>query len=195
MKVRTLIVAAMVITSVNAGGDDTPPSGAENSGGSRPKSGAPFGLRVIPLFQLPPRGSSGNGPNTPQESETAKQEPTGGSDVKNIPKDLICKAILDELDRIREKAIGTKCLLWNKMNKARKDWGGIYKLSHPELHGRLTKYHEKGPELGKRLKQELIDLKKRYRKVWIELEIEDCSIESRPYLKSPEDMLERGILS
>ncbi|KAH6582626.1 hypothetical protein BASA60_001871 [Batrachochytrium salamandrivorans] len=133
MKVRTLIVAAMVITSVNAGGDDTPPSGAENSGGSRPKSGAPFGLRVIPLFQLPPRGSSGNGPNTPQESETAKQEPTGGSDVKNIPKDLI--------------------------------W--------------------------KRLKQELIDLKKRYRKVWIELEIEDCSIESRPYLKSPEDMLER----
>ncbi|KAH6569996.1 hypothetical protein BASA62_004510 [Batrachochytrium salamandrivorans] len=163
MKVRTLIVAAMVITSVNAGGDDTPPSGAENSGGSRPKSGAPFGLRVIPLFQLPPRGSSGNGPNTPQESETAKQEPTGGSDVKNIPKDLI----------------------------SRKDWGGIYKLSHPELHGRLTKYHEKGPELGKRLKQELIDLKKRYRKVWIELEIEDCSIESRPYLKSPEDMLER----
>ncbi|KAH6587742.1 hypothetical protein BASA50_011133 [Batrachochytrium salamandrivorans] len=79
MKVRTLIVAAMVITSVNAGGDDTPPSGAENSGGSRPKSGAPFGLRVIPLFQLPPRGSSGNGPNASQESETTKQEPTGGS--------------------------------------------------------------------------------------------------------------------
>ncbi|KAH6591399.1 hypothetical protein BASA50_008707 [Batrachochytrium salamandrivorans] len=54
MKFNALVVAAMVIASVNASGADEPPSGAEYSGGRSNTE----------LIQ----GSSGNGPGKSRES-------------------------------------------------------------------------------------------------------------------------------
>ncbi|KAH6560369.1 hypothetical protein BASA61_005091 [Batrachochytrium salamandrivorans] len=61
MKFNALVVAAMVIASVNASGADEPPSGAEYSGGRSNTE----------LIQ----GSSGNGPGKSRESGVTEYDP------------------------------------------------------------------------------------------------------------------------
>ncbi|KAH9252325.1 hypothetical protein BASA81_009778 [Batrachochytrium salamandrivorans] len=66
MKFNALVVAAMVITSVNAGLPDKLPSEVENSSG-----------RSMSVF---PPDSSGNGPGPFQESDNTNKEPADDSD-------------------------------------------------------------------------------------------------------------------
>ncbi|KAH6575320.1 hypothetical protein BASA62_001983 [Batrachochytrium salamandrivorans] len=66
MKFNALVVAAMVITSVNAGLPDKLPSEVENSGG-----------RSMSVF---PPDSSGNGLSMSQESDHTNKEPADDSD-------------------------------------------------------------------------------------------------------------------
>ncbi|KAH6571911.1 hypothetical protein BASA50_008433 [Batrachochytrium salamandrivorans] len=134
MKLKALVVAAMAIISVNAGGFDKLPSGVENNGG-RSKSVVPEGLMsgssesespqdppmhgsesVSPPKSLGheskpvfPQGPLGNEPDEPQDPDPTKKV------------DPICSSINAELHT-----------LWNKFNdlnhEFREQMSGVYGL-------------------------------------------------------------------
>ncbi|KAH6589041.1 hypothetical protein BASA61_005745 [Batrachochytrium salamandrivorans] len=72
---------------------------------------------------------------------------------------------------------------------------GPYSSKSHSLKDWLKQCYEDNRELLQPIKEKLVVLDEKYRSVWAELKIEDCSIESRPYLKSPEEMAKRGYFS
>ncbi|KAH6584747.1 hypothetical protein BASA60_000842 [Batrachochytrium salamandrivorans] len=77
MRVNVLVIAAMVVTSVNAGGKERPRGWFKQGDGSGLKSKAPFGLRVYPLFpQERPVHDSG----ASQDTDPTSKESSNGSD-------------------------------------------------------------------------------------------------------------------
>ncbi|KAH6570006.1 hypothetical protein BASA50_011146 [Batrachochytrium salamandrivorans] len=141
MKFKVLVVAAMVITSVNAGG----------------------------------RGGF-------KESETAR-------------KDRICSNIFLELGSLQEKVEEVYSVLFRQIPDSYKQETGPYSSKSHSLKDWLKQCYEDNRELLQPIKEKLVVLDEKYRSVWAELKIEDCSIESRPYLKSPEEMAKRGYFS
>ncbi|KAH6578573.1 hypothetical protein BASA60_003573 [Batrachochytrium salamandrivorans] len=80
MKFSVLVAAAMVITSVNAGGDEGFGGLLKKDDGGGPKSEAPFGLKVHPLSLVLPKNKLGQLPR-----------------FKLRKKDPICDSIVEEL--------------------------------------------------------------------------------------------------
>ncbi|KAH6570007.1 hypothetical protein BASA60_001856 [Batrachochytrium salamandrivorans] len=167
MKFKALVVAAMVITSVNAVWHE---KGAGYSGDHDDELGS-----------VSPPGLLGNDPNPPQESGATEYDPK-------------CDPILSELDSLQEKVEEVYLKLLRQIPDSYKQETGLNGLSHPELQGWLKQCYKDNPELQP-IKQELIELEEKNRVAWIELVTEGCSIESRPYLMSPEDMIKRGYFS
>ncbi|KAH6582612.1 hypothetical protein BASA60_001857 [Batrachochytrium salamandrivorans] len=141
MKVNALVVAAMVITSVNA-----------------------VGMK--------------DSQNTPQESKTVR-------------KDRICSTIISELHSLQEKVDALYSVLWNQIPDSYNLENRASGLEALDVQGWLKSYYKDNPELLLPIKEKFADLEKQYRSVWTELEIEVCSIEYYPYLKSPEELVER----
>ncbi|KAH6593366.1 hypothetical protein BASA61_004312 [Batrachochytrium salamandrivorans] len=181
MKFKVLVVAAMVITSVNAGGR------GGFKGWLKPKGGMSKSESKQSL--LPKAGDAS------QESETTKQEPTGGSNVKDIAKDRICTTIKSELDSLRREAKEVYSLLFRQIPDSYKQEKGLYTLKSHPLKDWLKQCYEDNPELLQPIKEKLVVLDEKYRSAWAELITEGCSIESRPYSVSPEEMAKRGYLS
>ncbi|KAH6562738.1 hypothetical protein BASA50_010007 [Batrachochytrium salamandrivorans] len=179
MKFNILVVAAMVIASVNAvryegppSGYDELPSGDENSGGRS--------TAVVA------EGSSGNGQNPPQESESTTEDP-------------ICADLKRILSNLWDRSVDLEAGLHDQLPEYHNLMKGIGE------NGRRIKKSQLGPKqvagylaLNGRNKTILTNFDDNYSGVvedysmtWGEFERNECSTESFS-LSSPEEMLEEG---
>ncbi|KAH6561592.1 hypothetical protein BASA50_007159 [Batrachochytrium salamandrivorans] len=93
MKFNSLVVAAMVIASVNAGGRDKGAGGHKHNDGSEPRSGAPFGLKVHPLFLAMSAKSLESGPDTSQNLDHTNNKGSHDLTKHEVYEDQNCKII------------------------------------------------------------------------------------------------------
>ncbi|KAH6595131.1 hypothetical protein BASA50_006117 [Batrachochytrium salamandrivorans] len=118
MRVNVLVIAAMVVTSVNAGGKERPRGLFKQGDGSGLKSKAPFGLRVYPLF---PKKRPVHDSGASQDTDPTSKESSNGSDddaaKKNQPASLsISNNLKDNKETLKTEEIGNRFASYNLVN-------------------------------------------------------------------------------
>ncbi|KAH9268495.1 hypothetical protein BASA83_009338 [Batrachochytrium salamandrivorans] len=176
MKFSVLVAAAMVITSVNAGGDEGFGGLLKKDDGGGPKSEAPFGLKVHPLSLVLPKNKLGQLPR-----------------FKPRKKDPVCDSIVEELSLSWSKFSHLDYGFWKQVpyfyglmtgngnkwegKKMDEDGDGGDKMHdlNPEA---MQKWLKENPEAIPRLqeiKEESIGLEEGHREIWARLMYNRCS--------------------
>ncbi|KAH6572711.1 hypothetical protein BASA62_003250 [Batrachochytrium salamandrivorans] len=104
MKFNAFVVAAMVITSVNAGGSDKPSSGDENSGG-RSKSVVPEGLMGDSSGSESLQESLGHVSRPGSSQDSLDDNPNESQYSEPTEYDPKCDPIVDKITRIMEQEL------------------------------------------------------------------------------------------
>ncbi|KAH9256812.1 hypothetical protein BASA81_004915 [Batrachochytrium salamandrivorans] len=170
MKFSVLVAAAMVITSVNAGGDEGLGGLLKKDDGGGPKSEAPFGLKVHPLSLVLSKNKLGQLPR-----------------FKLRKKDPICDSIVEELSLSWSKFSHLDYGFWKHSSKFYdlmtgngKKWEGkkmgedgdgedkMHDLNPEEIQTWLKENPEAIPRLQE-IKKESIGLEKGHREIWARL--------------------------
>ncbi|KAH6594537.1 hypothetical protein BASA50_006487 [Batrachochytrium salamandrivorans] len=147
MKFSVLVAAAMVITSVNAGGDEGFGGLLKKDDGGGPKSEAPFGLKVHPLSLVLPKNKLGQLPR-----------------FKPRKKDPVCDSIVEELS-----------LSWSKFSHLDYGfWKQMHDLNPEAMQKWLKENPEAIPRLQE-IKEESIGLEEGHREIWARLMYNRCS--------------------
>ncbi|KAH9256866.1 hypothetical protein BASA82_001129 [Batrachochytrium salamandrivorans] len=212
MKFKALVVAAMVITSVNASWRRRFGSLFKQGDDSRPKSKAPFGLKMNPFF-LQKRPVHGSGPGPSQDSlddssdESQYSEPTD-------EKDTICGDIKAKLSGLQDSIDNLDIDFKKCMPEFYKlmTWGLDKEFVYTDSKGIVTMSTDekiKAKALRVRLMQEWINLnpgsipelkeikakytgsEEDYRRVWKEFDESKCVTEEFEHW-DPKHILDSG---
>ncbi|KAH9265216.1 hypothetical protein BASA83_011216 [Batrachochytrium salamandrivorans] len=180
MRVKVLVVAAMVITSVNASGKGKFGGWFGRSSMSKAESRHNLLRSTLSLSQEP---------------EPTKKKPGGGSGGDD--KDPFCDPIISKLYELHDEAVAlssniprqrqvSRELRGHRCKDADRDEYGYIEVDKLATRSELD--DEDSPEM-KQTKESLIALEKEYRKLWIPF-INDCWAKSA-YVLPPEKMIEK----
>ncbi|KAH6577545.1 hypothetical protein BASA60_003951 [Batrachochytrium salamandrivorans] len=198
MKFNVFVVAAMVITSVNAGGSDKPSSGDENSGG-RSKSVVPEGLMGDSSGSESLQESLGHGSEPALTQDSLQKEWNESQYSEPTEYDPKCDPIVIKLDELWLKADEINARFYSQLPV-------YYRLMKGEdLRGKKIKKHKLKLKkmttylkLSDENKTKLTELKARYtgvmneyRVTWKKLRREGCPTEHLRVF-SVKDMIQKG---
>ncbi|KAH6564268.1 hypothetical protein BASA62_008007 [Batrachochytrium salamandrivorans] len=188
MKVNVLVVAAMVIASVNAGGRKKGAGGHRHNDDSMPRSGAPFGLKVYPLF---PQKRPVHDSDTPQDldhtnnkgdHDLAKHEVYEDPDCKILSRTLLdLQASIVDLSGEYHDNRSTIFELQIKMKNSEDEENGEQRASYSLAHAAMQK-----------IKLKAITLKGEYKGLWKDLLDAGCLVDFN-YSLSPEEIGRLGV--
>ncbi|KAH9271406.1 hypothetical protein BASA83_006498 [Batrachochytrium salamandrivorans] len=172
MKVKALVVAAMVITSVNAGWRRKP---RVFVGGDDSKPGSVFSQDLTET-----------GPSMSQDIEPTKKESADDSNMNGIGKNLICDFLISKAEGLHRNIFGNVdeyrshlsvlYILQEKAENLKEEEKEDHSASFERVNGGLQA-----------IKEEFTSLKDRYLQILKQLVRNECMTES-VHLTSPEDM-------
>ncbi|KAH6601546.1 hypothetical protein BASA61_001925 [Batrachochytrium salamandrivorans] len=188
MKFNVLVIAAMVIASVNAGGRKKGASGHRHNDDSMPRSGAPFGLKVYPLFpQKRPVHDSDtlqdlDHTNNKGDHDLAKHEVYEDPDCKILSRTLLdLQASIVDLSGEYHDNRSTIFELQIKMKNSEDEEHSEQRASQSLAHAAMQK-----------IKLEAITLKGEYKRLWKNLLDAGCLVDFN-YSLSPEEIGRLGV--
>ncbi|KAH6563559.1 hypothetical protein BASA50_008626 [Batrachochytrium salamandrivorans] len=177
MKFQALVVAAMVIASVNAGLPDKLPSEAENSSD---ESGSVSEQNLLPK----------DGDAFQALRRTKKEEKGQNPIVYNTDNDRTCTILLIELRDLYQDIVFLHGLFHEQMLISLDSKDKVNNMNTEEIEDHSTFQDEAASEL-EGIKKELASLEQTYHKTWDQFVGIGCSVESHISL-SPEEMAKNG---
>ncbi|KAH9255664.1 hypothetical protein BASA81_006270 [Batrachochytrium salamandrivorans] len=188
MRVNVLVIAAMVVTSVNAGGKERPRGLFKQGDGSGLKSKAPFGLRVYSLF---PKKRPVHDSGASQDTDPTSKESSNGSDDDAAKKESACKRLASELLYLQQRIFEHFDEFHIQLSISNNLKDNKETLKTEEIGNRFASYNLVNAKL-ETIKKRFVVSDEYYRETYGELVQNDCSTEF-PRLIPPKEMMELSV--
>ncbi|KAH6584745.1 hypothetical protein BASA60_000840 [Batrachochytrium salamandrivorans] len=183
-----LVIAAMVVTSVNAGGKERPRGLFKQGDGSGLKSKAPFGLRVYSLF---PKKRPVHDSGASQDTDPTSKESSNGSDDDAAKKESACKRLASELLYLQQRIFEHFDEFHIQLSISNNLKDNKETLKTEEIGNRFASYNLVNAKL-ETIKKRFVVSDEYYRETYGELVQNDCSTEF-PRLIPPKEMMELSV--